>query len=218
MGLALHQTGHGHSHRAGSEEPNASVRAAFVHVVGDLLQSVGVLIASYIIYFKVWVVTGAKGVGCGQRLQPALARHKGEAEVTVSPPCWCWWGFGGRVMALEGPHPLPPLQPEYKYMDPICTFLFSALVLGTTLTIFRDIVLVLMEGRDPPGLGATHRCSGPHSSGANHLSLPRHPKRDGLQRRAGGAAGSGRGRGRAQPPHLGTDCSTASALRAHRHQ
>ncbi|NXP76682.1 ZNT2 protein, partial [Ramphastos sulfuratus] len=89
MGLALHQTGHGHSHGAGGEEPNASVRAAFIHVVGDLLQSVGVLIASYVIFFK----------------------------------------------------------PEYKYMDPICTFLFSALVLGTTLTIFRDIILVLMEGR-----------------------------------------------------------------------
>ncbi|NXC01818.1 ZNT2 protein, partial [Orthonyx spaldingii] len=87
MGLALHQTGHGHSHGAAGE-PNASVRAAFVHVVGDLLQSVGVLIASYIIFFK----------------------------------------------------------PEYKYVDPICTFLFSALVLATTLTILRDVLLVLMEG------------------------------------------------------------------------
>ncbi|XP_068015183.1 proton-coupled zinc antiporter SLC30A2 [Melanerpes formicivorus] len=93
MGLALHQTGHGHSHGAGGEEPNASVRAAFVHVVGDLLQSVGVLVASYIIFFK----------------------------------------------------------PEYKFMDPICTFLFSALVLGTTLTILRDIILVLMEGT-PKGM------------------------------------------------------------------
>lgn len=42
-------------------------------------------------------------------------------------------------------------QPEYKFVDPICTFLFSALVLGTTLTILRDVLLVLMEGRDPPG-------------------------------------------------------------------
>ncbi|XP_064028844.1 proton-coupled zinc antiporter SLC30A2 isoform X3 [Pogoniulus pusillus] len=118
MGLALHQTGHGHSHRAGGEEPNASVRAAFVHVVGDLLQSVGVLIASYIIYFKVWVVTGAKEVGCGHR---------------------------------DFSQPWPGTRPEYKYMDPICTFLFSVLVLGTTLTIFRDIVLVLMEGT-PKGM------------------------------------------------------------------
>ncbi|XP_054658281.1 proton-coupled zinc antiporter SLC30A2 isoform X2 [Grus americana] len=93
MGVALHQTGHGHSHGVASEQPNASVRAAFVHVVGDLLQSVGVLIASYIIFFK----------------------------------------------------------PEYKYVDPICTFLFSALVLGTTLTILRDVLLVLMEGT-PKGM------------------------------------------------------------------
>uniref|UniRef100_A0A493TJI3 Solute carrier family 30 member 2 n=1 Tax=Anas platyrhynchos platyrhynchos TaxID=8840 RepID=A0A493TJI3_ANAPP len=88
MGVALHQTGHGHGHGEPGEQPNASVRAAFVHVVGDLLQSVGVLVASYIIFFK----------------------------------------------------------PEYKFVDPICTFLFSALVLGTTLTILRDVLLVLMEG------------------------------------------------------------------------
>ncbi|XP_069731146.1 proton-coupled zinc antiporter SLC30A2 isoform X6 [Phaenicophaeus curvirostris] len=93
MGVALHQTGHGHSHGAAAEQPNASVRAAFIHVVGDLLQSVGVLIASYIIFFK----------------------------------------------------------PEYKYVDPICTFLFSALVLGTTLSILRDVLLVLMEGT-PKGM------------------------------------------------------------------
>lgn len=96
MGVALHQTGHGHSHEAAGEQPNASVRAAFVHVVGDLLQSVGVLIASYIIFFKVWVVMGAKGMlgTWGQRLQPALARHRGEMERTVYPSRWCRRGFG----------------------------------------------------------------------------------------------------------------------------
>ncbi|XP_040193833.1 zinc transporter 2 [Rana temporaria] len=105
MGLTLHQTGHGHSHgssgshehshgSSGSHEHshgelnNPSVRAAFIHVVGDLLQSLGVLVAAYVIYFK----------------------------------------------------------PEYKIIDPICTFLFSVLVLATTLTILRDVLLVLMEG------------------------------------------------------------------------
>ncbi|NWJ02252.1 ZNT2 protein, partial [Crypturellus undulatus] len=78
MGLALHQPGHGHSH---GEQPSASVRAAFVHVLGDLLQSLGVLVASYVIYFK----------------------------------------------------------PEWKFVDPICTFLFSVLVLATTLSILRDV-------------------------------------------------------------------------------
>ncbi|XP_069478904.1 proton-coupled zinc antiporter SLC30A2 [Ambystoma mexicanum] len=97
MGFILHQTGHGHSHGGShahsheaspGKEQNTSVRAAFIHVVGDLVQSVGVLVAAYVIYFK----------------------------------------------------------PEYKMIDPICTFLFSVLVLGTTLAILRDVLLVLMEG------------------------------------------------------------------------
>ncbi|CAM4630754.1 unnamed protein product [Leuciscus chuanchicus] len=121
MALTLHQsghghshgglsTGHGHSHDHGKEnghsqsnashcdveeqgtgkkqQANASVRAAFVHVIGDLLQSVSVLVSALLIFFK----------------------------------------------------------PEYKIADPICTFLFSLFVLGTTFTIMRDIIIVLMEG------------------------------------------------------------------------
>uniref|UniRef100_A0A8C5V4Y2 Probable proton-coupled zinc antiporter SLC30A3 n=1 Tax=Microcebus murinus TaxID=30608 RepID=A0A8C5V4Y2_MICMU len=66
MAFVLHQAGPPHSHGSrGSEyapleegpgEPlplgNTSVRAAFVHVLGDLLQSLGVLAASILIYFK----------------------------------------------------------------------------------------------------------------------------------------------------------------------
>ncbi|MGH0140153.1 UNVERIFIED_CONTAM: hypothetical protein FKN15_073493 [Acipenser sinensis] len=71
MGLTLHQTGHGHSHIGGSShghghshgkrsmeesghlpQDNASVRAAFIHVLGDLLQSFSVLISAIIIFFK----------------------------------------------------------------------------------------------------------------------------------------------------------------------
>lgn len=36
-------------------------------------------------------------------------------------------------------------QPEWKIADPICTFLFSILVMLTTIFIFRDIMLVLLE-------------------------------------------------------------------------
>ncbi|XP_037684032.1 zinc transporter 2 [Choloepus didactylus] len=102
MGLTLHQSGHhghshdGHSHDTSQQQENPSVRAAFIHVIGDFLQSLGVLVAAYILYFK----------------------------------------------------------PEYKYIDPICTFLFSILVLGTTLTILRDVILVLMEGT-PKGVDFT---------------------------------------------------------------
>ena len=38
-------------------------------------------------------------------------------------------------------------QPEWKLADPICTFVFSVIVLVTTLTIMRDILVVLMEGQ-----------------------------------------------------------------------
>ncbi|GMT32270.1 hypothetical protein PFISCL1PPCAC_23567 [Pristionchus fissidentatus] len=54
------EEGHGHSHdgsessdsgHAHKEAQNINVRAAFIHVIGDLIQSVGVLIAALIIYF-----------------------------------------------------------------------------------------------------------------------------------------------------------------------
>ncbi|TMS18387.1 Zinc transporter 8 [Larimichthys crocea] len=82
----LEQNSSAHGRRA--QQANASVRAAFVHVVGDLLQSISVLVSAIIIFFK----------------------------------------------------------PEYKMADPICTFLFSIFVLCTTITIMRDILIVLMEG------------------------------------------------------------------------
>ncbi|KAJ7999945.1 hypothetical protein DPEC_G00199660 [Dallia pectoralis] len=80
----------GHQLESGGSRPqsNASVRAAFVHVVGDLLQSISVLVSAIIIFFR----------------------------------------------------------PEYKIADPICTFLFSIFVLGTTITIMKDILTVLLEG------------------------------------------------------------------------
>lgn len=59
MVLVLHQSGvsHGHQHerQGGCNHENASVRAAFVHVLGDLVQSVGVLVAAAIIHFWVCV-------------------------------------------------------------------------------------------------------------------------------------------------------------------
>lgn len=66
---------------------NINVRAAMVHVFGDLLQSIGVLISAYLI-----------------KNDPAL-----------------------------------------KLADPICTFIFSTLVLATTVGIMRDACAILME-------------------------------------------------------------------------
>lgn len=96
MGCALHQGGHGHSHGGGGhghahvdgERTNVNVRAAFIHVIGDFVQSLGVFIAALIIYYR----------------------------------------------------------PDWKIADPICTFIFSILVLVTTIRILRDTMNVLMEG------------------------------------------------------------------------
>lgn len=94
MGLALHQHGHSHPGQSSSHShENINVRAAFIHVIGDFIQSFGVLVAALIIYYK----------------------------------------------------------PEWQIVDPICTFLFSALVLCTTLAIIRDTLMVLMEGK-PKGI------------------------------------------------------------------
>ncbi|ORE08700.1 cation efflux protein [Rhizopus microsporus var. microsporus] len=69
-------------------ETNINLRAAALHVIGDLLASVGVLISSIILIFK----------------------------------------------------------PDYTIVDPLCTFLFSILVLYTTYHLVKDSLAVLMEG------------------------------------------------------------------------
>ncbi|XP_011292500.2 proton-coupled zinc antiporter SLC30A2 isoform X1 [Musca domestica] len=79
---------HHHGGEAGKEAQNMNVRAAYIHVLGDMVQSVGVFIAALVIYFK----------------------------------------------------------PEWSLADPICTFVFSIIVLFTTFAIIKDALLVLMEG------------------------------------------------------------------------
>lgn len=107
MGFLLNQSGHVHSHGHGHSHSHShgpapvsgsgpqqkahgslAVRAAFIHALGDLLQSVGVLIAAYIVRFK----------------------------------------------------------PEYKLADPICTYIFSVLVICTTFRIIRDTTVIVLEG------------------------------------------------------------------------
>lgn len=92
MGWQLHGT-HTHAHGGASAHPhgsghthgeNINVRAAFIHVLGDVLQSIGVFCAAIIIYFK----------------------------------------------------------PTWQLADPICTFIFSVIVLCTTITIMKDAILV----------------------------------------------------------------------------
>jgi len=104
MGCTLGH-GHGHSHGGGADaeslstgstghsHQNINVQAAFIHVIGDFIQSIGVFIAALIIYFF----------------------------------------------------------PDYTIVDPICTFIFSVMVLATTFSILWKTVGILMEAT-PSGI------------------------------------------------------------------
>nr|CAI5849833.1 unnamed protein product [Callosobruchus analis] len=98
MGGILHGVCHAHGagghnhmhdgHTGANDTSNINVRAAAIHVLGDLLQSVGVLVAAIIIKF-----------------------------------------FPGAKMA-----------------DPICTLIFSVIVICTTIRVGKDSLWYLIEG------------------------------------------------------------------------
>lgn len=119
LGVLLHGVPHGHTHGGGShghshaigdmnhnhshvgepttnkrrssqksDERHLNVRAALIHVLGDLIQSIGVLISSIVI----------------------------------------------------------KIFPAAKIADPICTIIFSFIVMCTTIQVLRDVVRILMEG------------------------------------------------------------------------
>jgi solute carrier family 30 (zinc transporter), member 2 len=67
-----------------------NIRAAMIHMLGDIVQSVGVVIAALIIYF--------------------------DAD-----------------------------NPNCAYADPACTLIFTFLCLLTTIPIFKDCMIILME-------------------------------------------------------------------------
>lgn len=77
------------AHEAKKKEggDNLNQRAAVIHLLGDMVQSIGVIAAAIIIFVK----------------------------------------------------------PEYQIADPICTYLFSFLVMMTTVPIFRDCIAMIME-------------------------------------------------------------------------
>lgn len=83
------ESDHAQAHKDDREKENLSIRAAFIHVLGDLIQSVGVLIAALIIWIK----------------------------------------------------------PQWRLADPICTIIFSVIVVISTIFISRDIIKILMEGK-----------------------------------------------------------------------
>lgn len=77
-----------HHHGHGGSAENLNVRAAAIHILGDIIQSAGVLLAALLIY----------------------------------------------------------AFPNLNIIDPLCTFLFSILVVFTTYYIVKDCMIILLEG------------------------------------------------------------------------
>jgi zinc transporter 2 len=80
---------HSHSHEGKFKIiiENVNIKAAIIHIIGDIVQSVGVVIASLIIYFN----------------------------------------------------------ENLTWVDPLCTFIFSIIVIMTTYNITKQCILILME-------------------------------------------------------------------------
>merc|ERR1711865_1359890 len=142
--------GHGHSHAGGGaheegeegeEQENINVEAAWVHVVGDLIQGIGVMIAAILIWWHPGMEKcGKYDLDCGDW----TVVYEYNSNITNST------NLIGNVTKWDG-------QDENTYKsginwylaDPACTLLFSILVMYTTVGIVKNSIGVLMA-RAPP--------------------------------------------------------------------
>jgi solute carrier family 30 (zinc transporter), member 2 len=98
-GEHCHNHSHGHHPHSHSHAPNSMLlSAAMVHMIGDILQSIGVLVASVFIHYKPIDI--------------------GYTSTGIS---------------------------KWNYADPLCTVLFSILVMYTTMSTMRQCIDVLMH-------------------------------------------------------------------------
>ena len=61
-----HSHGHGHAHGGGTQDQNINMRAAYLHTLGDLVQSIGVMIAGV----SIWIGSDKYGEGRFQLADP----------------------------------------------------------------------------------------------------------------------------------------------------
>jgi hypothetical protein len=114
--------GHGHGHGGGGaskESESVALRAAMIHVIGDIIQSVGVCIAAALIWAFSDRWLDPQGVSYWYRADPVRAAH----------PRRC---AHHRVIVAARHHPCP------RHGRQVCTFLFSILVMWTSWGTMRD--------------------------------------------------------------------------------
>ena len=122
---------HGHT-------DNINVKAAYIHVLGDMLQSVGVMIAAALIWWKpTW-----------RFLDPVctilfaflvLGTTFGLLKVCPLSPSvsFSLWVCGCVLCGYAHICSLIWWKPTWWFLDPVCTILFAFLVLGTTCGLLK---------------------------------------------------------------------------------
>lgn len=95
---------------------NINIQAAVIHVLGDFIQSIGVFISAIII--KNYVSSHFSPIHF--RILPTFINYY---ELTYSIH----------------------FQPNAKVADPLCTFVFSIIVMMTTRTIMKDSIGIILE-------------------------------------------------------------------------
>jgi len=111
--------GHGHGHGGGDEEDSVAVQAALAHVIGDIVQSLGVCLAAVLI----WVGPSTWDIG---------ETCSGERSLDDDLADW----------------KLLHCVSNWNYADPLCTALFGVIVLLTTKSTFVRTIDTLM-GKAP---------------------------------------------------------------------
>eukprot|EP00658_Telonema_sp_P-2_P000465 TRINITY_DN10181_c0_g1_i1.p1 TRINITY_DN10181_c0_g1~~TRINITY_DN10181_c0_g1_i1.p1 ORF type:complete len:394 (-),score=83.45 TRINITY_DN10181_c0_g1_i1:332-1513(-) len=135
---------HGHSHGGhdgdkeeeedGEGAKNINVEAAWVHVLGDLVQGVGVMIAAILIWWAPGMTTCSKyDLDCGHWMKNQETSPTGIPIGGLSGKFWVGQDEGTFKSGIN-----------WYVADPACTLLFSVLVMYTTTGIVRSSISVLM--------------------------------------------------------------------------
>ena len=81
---------------------------------------------------------------------PIIERRRSRRELDNKTNNFKLWRYRYNVSGVFIAAIVIYFKPDWAIVDPICTFVFSLLVLGTTVTILRNTLAVIMEAA-PPG-------------------------------------------------------------------
>lgn len=142
MGLTLHQHSHSHggvgshSHEAsGQNNANINVRAAYIHVLGDIIQSLGVLVAAIIVYIKV------SNLRVNRYVSGSTSDELNMGNSTVL--CWTWPWYLLNVMVTNDKIDIIKTRNSSSPLD--YKIFFSVIFLLSRLSVFYLLKLGFLK-------------------------------------------------------------------------